>query len=307
MVKDITDENIDEKKLSSKETETPQATKGTKKVAKAGKRSAKAIAEAKELDDKEERKAKVAAGIIEEEPVQKKGPTPNARPKAERRSKKYQEATKNIDPQTVYDLENAMELAKKSSFVKFDAAVELHIRLNVDPRQADQNIRGNLVLPHGTGKVVRVAVFGNPEDVKKAKSAGADISGEAELIDKLKKEEIEFDVLIATPQMMSQLGKFARLLGPRGLMPNPKSGTVTSDVSTAVKQAKAGMVEYRVDSNGIVHQNVGKVSFDVNHLVENTSALIDAIKQAKPTNLKGNYIESVFVTTTMGPSIKLAV
>ncbi len=307
MVKDITDENIDEKKLSSKETETPQATKGTKKVAKAGKRSAKAIAEAKELDDKEERKAKVAAGIIEEEPVQKKGPTPNTRPKAERRSKKYQEATKNIDPQTVYDLENAMELAKKSSFVKFDAAVELHIRLNVDPRQADQNIRGNLVLPHGTGKVVRVAVFGNPEDVKKAKSAGADISGEAELIDKLKKEEIEFDVLISTPQMMSQLGKFARLLGPRGLMPNPKSGTVTSDVSTAVKQAKAGMVEYRVDSNGIVHQNVGKVSFDVNHLVENTSALIDAIKQAKPTNLKGNYIESVFVTTTMGPSIKLAV
>lgn len=275
------------------------------KVAKAGKRSAKAIAETEEKEAKEERKAKIAAGEIDPTSEVKKGPAPKVRPLLERRSKAYQAAHKQIDAAKKYDLKDALELAVKTSTVKFDAAVELHIRLNVDPKQADQNIRGNLVLPQGTGKDVRVAVFGNADDIKAAKAAGADVAGEADFLDQLKKEVIDFDVLISTPQMMSQLGKYARLLGPKGLMPNPKSGTVTTDIKAAVEQAKAGKVEYRVDPTGIVHLAIGKVSFGADRLNENATVVMESIAQAKPGSIKGNFIESVFVTTSMGPSIRV--
>ena len=276
-------------------------------VAKAGKRSAKAIAEEEAAQEKEERKAKVASGELDpSEEGAKKGAAPKVRPLVERRGKKYQAAAKKVEANKEYPLGQALKLAVETSTTTFDASVELHIRLGVDPRQADQNIRGNLVLPNGTGKTVRVAVFGNADDIKAAKASGADIAGEADFIDQLKKEEINFDVLISTPQMMSQLGKFARLLGPKGLMPNPKSGTVTQDVAAAVKQAKAGMVEYRVDPAGIVHQAVGKVSFGETKLVENAEALLESLMAAKPSSIKGNYVVSIYATTSMGPSIKIA-
>ena len=283
------------------------AAEETPKVAKAGKRSAKALAEAEAEQEKEIRKAKVAAGELDPSTEGiKKGAAPKVRPLIERRGKNYRAAFEKVDPNKSYSLADAMKLATETSTTKFDASVELHIRLGVDPRQADQNIRGNLVLPNGTGKTVRVAVFGNADDIKAAKDAGADIAGENDFIEQLKKEEINFDVLISTPQMMSQLGRFARLLGPKGLMPNPKSGTVTTDIAKAVQQAKAGQVEYRVDPTGIVHQAVGKVSFGDAKLTENAQALVDAVMAAKPASVKGNYVESVFATTSMGPSIKVS-
>lgn len=278
----------------------------TTAVAKSGKRSAKAIAETKAADEKEMRKAQVATGELDPSAEDiKKGAAPKTRPMVERRSKGYRAAAEKIDSKKEYSLADAMKLATETSTTKFDSSVEMHLRLGVDPRQADENIRGNLVLPHGTGKSVRVAVFGGTDEITAAKSAGADIAGEADLLDQLKKEVIEFDVLISTPQMMSQLGKFARLLGPKGLMPNPKSGTVTKDVAAAVKQAKAGQVEYRVDPTGIVHQAIGKVSFGADKLTQNGEALLEAIKGAKPLNLKGNYLESIYVTTSMGPSVRV--
>jgi len=286
---------------------TEEAAPEETKVTKAGKRSAKALAEAKEAEEKEARKEAIAAGEVQpDEVVVKKGAAPKVRPLIERRSKKYQEAYGKIDQNKTYTLSDGLKLAAETSTTKFDASIEIHMRLGVDPRQADQNIRGNLVLPHGTGKTVRVAVFGNADDIKAAKEAGADITGEADFLEQLKKEVIDFDVLISTPQMMSQLGRYARLLGPKGLMPNPKSGTVTQDIATAVKQSKAGMVEYRVDSTGIIHQAVGKVSFGETKLAENTQALIDSVLAAKPSSIKGNYIESVFIATSMGPSVKVS-
>lgn len=278
----------------------------TKVVAKAGKRSAKAIAEAEALEAKEERKAKIAAGEIDpSEGGEKKGAAPKTRTKLERRSKSYKAAHAKIDASKDYTIEEAVALACETSPVKFDATVELHINLGVDPKQADQNIRGNLVLPSGTGKQITVAVFASADDVKAAKAAGADIAGEADFIDQLKKGVINFDILISTPQMMAQLGQFARVLGPKGLMPNPKSGTVTKDVANAVKQAKAGMVEYRVDPTGIIHLGVGKVSFGAAKLMANVEAVMTSIKSAKPSSLKSNYIEGVIVTTSMGPSIRV--
>ncbi|MBL8223226.1 MAG: 50S ribosomal protein L1, partial [Bryobacterales bacterium] len=200
----------------------------------------------------------------------------------------------------VYGLAEALELATKTSSVKFDASVELHVNLGVDPRQADQNIRANLILPQGTGKTVRVAVFADD------KVDGADLSGVEEIMKQLEKGTIAFDTLIATPANMAKLGKYARLLGPRGLMPNPKSGTVTTDVQKAVAEAKAGRVEYRVDSTGIVHLSIGKVSFGGVKLLENAQAVMASIKSAKPQSVKGNYIKAIHVATTMGPSITVA-
>ncbi len=289
------------------ETPEVEAPEREASVAKAGKRSAKAIAEAEAEEAKEERKAKVAAGEIDpSEDGEKKGAAPITRPLIERRSKAYRAAYEKVEQDKEYALADALKLATETSTVKFDATVELHVRLGVDPRQADQNIRGNLVLPNGTGKDVRVAVFGAADDVKAAKAAGADVAGEADFIDQLKKEEINFDVLISSPQMMSQLGRFARLLGPKGLMPNPKSGTVTTDIAGAVKQAKAGMVEFRVDPTGIVHLGIGKVSFGGDKLLENAEAFMENLKNAKPSSIKGNYIETIYVSTSMGPSIKVS-
>jgi len=272
-----------------------------KTTAKAGKRSAKAVAEAEEKEAKQERKASKAEAPKEDA----KKPAKNAtRSKLERSGKKFREAAKLIEADKIYTLAEALDLATKTSPVKFDGTVELHINLGVDPRQADQNVRGTVSLPEGTGKSVRVAVITEADDDKKATTAGADLVGAEKILGALDKEQIEFDILIATPNQMAKLAKYARLLGPKGLMPNPKSGTVTADVAKAVKEAKAGRVEYRVDSAGIVHLGIGKVSFGAAKLTTNANAVIDAIKTAKPASLKGTYIKNAHITTTMGPSIK---
>ncbi|MBQ6396362.1 50S ribosomal protein L1 [Candidatus Saccharibacteria bacterium] len=221
----------------------------------------------------------------------------------ERRGKKYREAFEKIEKGKVYSLKDALDLAIKTSPVKFDATVEAHVRLGVDPRQADQNIRTTVVLPNGTGQAVRVAVFAPLDLAKKAKEAGADLAEDEEFLKRLEKGEIDFDVLISTPTYMPKLGKFARMLGPKGLMPNPKAGTVTMDIEKAVKEAKAGKVEYRVDKQAIVHIGLGKVSFGTEKLLENANVFFDSLKAQKPASLKGNYVKSVFLTTSMGPSI----
>ena len=270
--------------------------------AKSGKKSKKHIEEVKAEEERQARKEERKAADAVEKP---KGAKPVTRPRIERRGKKYQEVAKLVEKGKTYGLKEAIELALKTSPVKFDASVEIHARLGVDPRQADQNIRTTLVLPNGNGKTVRVAVFAPLDVCKAAKTAGADIAEDEEFLKQLDKGVIDFDILISTPQYMPKLGKYARLLGPKGLMPNPKAGTVTMDVEKAVKEAKAGKVEYRVDKQSIVHIGVGKASFGVDKLLENANAFFDSLKSQKPASLKGTYVKSVFVTTTMGPSIAI--
>ncbi|MBQ3261072.1 50S ribosomal protein L1 [Candidatus Saccharibacteria bacterium] len=221
----------------------------------------------------------------------------------ERRGKNYRKVAEKVEKGKVYNLAEAIKLAVATSPVKFDATIEAHVRLGVDPRQADQNIRTTVVLPHGNGKTVRVAVFAPLDAAKKAKEAGADIAEDVEFLKRLDKGEIAFDVLISTPQYMPKLGKYARMLGPKGLMPNPKAGTVTMDIEKAVKEAKAGKVEYRVDKQSIVHIGLGKVSFGEAKLQANADVFFDSLKAQKPASLKGNYVKSVYLSTTMGPSI----
>ena len=268
--------------------------------AKSGKKSKKHIEEVKA---EEERQARKEERRLAETEVKPKGEKPVTRPRIERRGKKYQEAAKLVEKDKVYSLNEAIALAIKSSPVKFDASVEAHVRLGVDPRQADQNIRTTLVLPNGNGKTVRVAVFAPADICKAAKAAGADIAEDEEFLKQLEKGTIDFDILISTPAYMPKLGKFARLLGPKGLMPNPKAGTVTMDVEKAVKEAKAGKVEYRVDKQAIVHIGLGKVSFGAEKLLQNANAFFESLKAQKPNSLKGTYVKSVYLTTTMGPSI----
>ena len=220
-------------------------------------------------------------------------------------SKNLAKARQEIDRDRLYSPLEAVRLAKKLSTAKFDETVEVHIRLGVDPRQANQQVRGTVVLPHGTGKKVRVAVFAQGEKAKEAQEAGADVVGADDLIEKVQKGELDFDAAIATPDMMGKVGKVGKILGPRSLMPNPKAGTVTFDVGKAVKDIKAGKVEYRVDKYGIVHLVIGKVSFDEKALVENYATLIDELIRAKPAAAKGRYLKSIALTTTMGPSIKV--
>jgi len=276
-------------------------------VAKAGKRSQKALDEAAEKAEKEARKeaGDTTPQSDDAEAHVKKGPKPVTRPRLERRGKKYQAAAKNIEKGKLYSLDEALKLAIETSPVKFDASVEVHVRLGVDPRQADQNIRSTVALPHGTGKDIRVAVFAPEDDHANAKKAGADIIGDEDFLKQLDKEELNFDILVTTPQHMPKLSKYARLLGPRGLMPNPKSGTVATDVAKAVKEAKAGKVEYRVDKQAIVHLSIGKVSFGVEKLSENASAFFTSLNAQKPSSLKGVYVKTIAVTTTMGPGIKV--
>lgn len=275
-------------------------------TAKAGKRSTKALKEAEEKAEKEERKSKGDTTPSEAKDTgPKKGPVPVTRPKIERRGKNYRKLAEAIQKDKQYSLAEALELATKTSPAKFDASVEVHVSLGVDPRVADQNVRATVSLPAGTGKVVRVAAFAPVDQVDDAKKAGADISGEDAILALLDKEKLDFDVLIATPQLMPKLGKYARLLGPRGLMPNPKSGTVATNVSKAVKEAKAGKVEYRVDKQAIVHLAIGKVSFGGDKLNSNAKAFFDSLQSVKPSSLKGIYIKTVSVTTTMGPGIKV--
>jgi len=267
-------------------------------VAKAGKRSAKALDEAAEKEAKEERKATSST-----EPEKPKVVVPPTRSRLERRAKGYRKSAEQLEAGKSYTLDEAIELAKKTSHVKFDATVEMHINLGVDPKHADQNIRDNLVLPAGNGKTVRVAVLS--DDSAAAKKAGADISDAEDLLKQLDKGVIKFDTLIATPTLMAKLGKYARTLGPRGLMPNPKSGTVTTDINKAVAEAKAGRVEYRVDSTGIVHLGIGKVSFTNAQISENIMAVVASVKSNKPQSVKGTYLQSIYLTTSMGPSITL--
>jgi len=278
-----------------------------KTVAKAGKRSEKSLAEA---DAKAEKEARKEAGDTtpqseESEANTKKGPKPITRPRSERRGKNYRKVAELVDSSKVYTLVEALELATKTSPTKFDASVEVHVRLGVDPRQADQNIRTTVSLPNGTGKTIRVAVFAPEGDHSAAKKAGADIVGDEEFMKQLDKEELNFDILVATPQYMPKLGKYARLLGPRGLMPNPKSGTVATDVAKAVTEAKAGKVEYRVDKQAIVHLSIGKVSFGAEKLVENATAFFDSLRSQKPASLKGSYVKSTNISTTQGPGITI--
>ena len=270
------------------------------KYAKAGKKSKKHIEEVKAEEERQARKAEAAA-----EPEKKVGPKPITRSRLERRGKNYRKANEKIEKGKAYSLEEAVKLAVATSPVKFDATLEMHFRLGVDPRQADQNIRATVTLPAGTGKDVRVAVFAPLDLAKVAKAAGADIAEDEEFTKRLEKEQIDFDVLISTPQYMPKLGRYARLLGPKGLMPNPKAGTVTTDIEKAVKEAKAGKIEYRVDKQAIVHVGLGKVSFGADKLMENVNAFIDSLKSQKPASIKGQFVKSVYISTTMGPSIQV--
>ena len=222
-----------------------------------------------------------------------------------KKGKKFQDAAKLVDRSVLYSVEEAIALAQKTSTVNFDATVEVAFKLNIDTRKNDQQIRGAIVLPNGTGKTQKVLVFAKGEKLKEAQAAGADYAGDAEYIQKIKDGWFDFDVIVATPDMMGQVGQLGRVLGPKGLMPNPKTGTVTFDVTKAVNEIKAGKVEYRADKAGIVHAPVGKASFEAGKLAENIQTLVDVIIKAKPATAKGIYLKSVHVTTTMGPSIKL--
>jgi len=295
----VTPEVIEEVVAPETEAEESAEEATPESFAKSGKRSKKHIEEVAAEEERQERKVQAKTETAEE----KKGPKPVTRTKLERRSKTYQEKAKLIDQTKTYTLEQAVKFATETATTKFDSSVEIHARLGVDPRQADQNIRTTVVLPNGTGKTIRVAVFAPEADVKAAKAAGADLAGDEEITKALDKGEIAFDVLISTPAYMPKLGKYARVLGPKGLMPNPKAGTVTTDIEKAVKEAKAGKVEYRVDKQSIVHIGIGKVSFGSEKLVENANAFMTSLRAQKPASIKGVYIKSLFVTTTMGPSI----
>ncbi len=221
-------------------------------------------------------------------------------------SKRMAEAAKLIEQGKLYDPSEALELALKMPKAKFDETVELHIKLGVDSRQADQQVRGTMVLPNGTGKSKKVLVLAKGENANKAREAGADFVGDDDMIEKIQKENwFEYDVIVATPDMMASLGKIARVLGPKGLMPNPKSGTVTMDVTKAVNEIKAGKIEYRLDKTNIMHCPIGKVSFGVEKLRENYDALLETIIKAKPAAAKGTYLKSISVSTTMGAGIKV--
>ena len=224
-----------------------------------------------------------------------------------KRGKNYLDSVKLYDKATQYDVEQAVELCLQTAKAKFDETIELSVRLGVDPRHADQQVRGAVVLPHGTGKTVRVLVFAKGDKVKEAEDAGADYVGAEELVQKIQTENwFDFDVCVATPDMMGVVGRIARILGPKGLMPNPKSGTVTMDVAKAIADIKAGKVDYRVDKTSIIHCPVGKKSFEKEKLVENINVLMEAIVRAKPAAAKGAYLRSIVVSSTMGPGVKMS-
>ncbi len=222
-----------------------------------------------------------------------------------KRGKKFTEAAKQVDKMKNYDFKEAIALAKQTSTTNFDATVEVAFRLGIDVKKNDQQIRGAVVLPNGTGKTQRVLVFAKGEKLKEAEAAGADYVGDAEYITKIQQGWFDFDVIVATPDMMGEVGKIGRVLGPKGLMPNPKTGTVTFDVTKAVEEIKAGKVEYRADKAGIVHAPIGKASFDDAKLAQNFATIYDVILKAKPASAKGTYMKSVYVTTTMGPAVKV--
>lgn len=271
------------------------------KITKAGKKSQKALDKA---EAEETRKAAVAERKEAEAAPKPKMPV---KPHVRKRGKKYQELAKLVDRNRQYDLAEALELAKTTSPTKFDASIELHANLGVDPRQADQMVRSSVVLPNGTGKSLRVAVLASGDKAAAAKKAGADVTGEDDLITSIEKGKINFDMLVTTPDQMPKLARLAKILGPKGLMPNPKSGTVTTDVAKAVAEAKTGKVEFRIDKQAIIHQPIGKVSFDKAKLEANAVALLLAILKAKPAGAKGTYVKAITMSTSMGPGIKMNV
>ncbi|KMJ56775.1 50S ribosomal protein L1 [Bacillus sp. LL01] len=222
-----------------------------------------------------------------------------------KRGKKYIEAAKLVDRTTAYSVNEAIELVKKTNTAKFDATVEVAFRLGVDPRKNDQQIRGAVVLPHGTGKTQKVLVFAKGEKAKEAEAAGADYVGDADMIAKINQGWFDFDVIVATPDMMGEVGKLGRVLGPKGLMPNPKTGTVTFDVTKAVNEIKAGKVEYRLDKSGNIHVPIGKISFEDTKLAENFTTIYETLLKAKPAAAKGTFMKNVAVTSTMGPGVKV--
>ena len=282
----------------------PDQPEEEKTFAKAGKRSAKAIAEAEAEEARQARKQE--RDEADEAPKPKKA-APPARPRLERRSKAYRQAQQQLESGKVYDLAEAIEAIIKTATTKFDSSVEVAVDLGVDVRQADQNIRSSVVLPAGSGRRLKIAVVGNPEDLKAGQAAGVDIVGDDTFWQNLDRGQFDFDLLVATPQSMAKLGPYAKVLGPRGLMPNPKSGTVTKDVARAVTEAKSGRVEYRADETGVVHLGIGKVSFGSQKLADNLQAFLVDLRANQPASLKGKtYIKSIHLTTTMGPSLKLA-
>jgi len=222
-----------------------------------------------------------------------------------KRGKKYLEAAKKIDKQNRYQVRKGLDLVKETSITSFDATVEIAFRLNIDPRKAEQNLRGAIVLPHGTGKTQKVVVIARGEKAKEAEEAGADYVGDTELLQKIQGGWFDFDVMVATPDMMAELGKLGRLLGPKGLMPNPKTGTVTMDVKNAVNEIKAGKIEYRTDKVGNIQAPIGKVSFDTQKLVENAKAVYQTLVRVKPNTVKGVYMRNITVSSTMGPGVRL--
>ncbi|GIQ70330.1 50S ribosomal protein L1 [Xylanibacillus composti] len=219
--------------------------------------------------------------------------------------KKYQEAAKLIDSEKLYESQEAVELVKKAATAKFDETIEAAVRLGVDPKKQDQAVRGVVVLPHGTGKTRRVLVFAKGDKAKEAEAAGADYVGDQDMINKIQQGWFEFDVCVATPDMMSEVGKLGRILGGKGLMPNPKAGTVTTDVTKAVQEIKAGKIEYRLDKAGQIHAPIGKASFDADKLNENLKALMDALNRSKPAAAKGVYLKGLAISSTMGPSVRI--
>jgi len=223
-----------------------------------------------------------------------------------KRGKKYLELRKLVDGTKLYDVQEAVDLVKKTATAKFDETVEAHVKLGVDSRHADQQVRGAIVLPHGTGKTARVLVFAKGEKATEAQKAGADFVGADDLVTKIQNENwFDFDVVVATPDMMGVVGRLGRVLGPKGLMPNPKSGTVTFDIERAINEIKAGKVEYRLDKTNIIHVPIGKASFEEDKLADNFRTLLDAIVKAKPAAAKGQYLKSITITSTMGPGIKV--
>lgn len=285
---------VDEKAVTLTEDAEPKV------VAKSGKRSAKVVRDAEaEVIRKEQAKVAKKAEVV---PAKRVVHVPNDK---KRHGKAYRAAKAKIEQGKLYDVVEAVALLKTTAVGKFDNSIEIHAALGVDPRQADQMVRASVMLPHGTGKTVRVAVIALADKHAEATEAGADLVGEADLLAKIEKGVLDFDVLVATPDMMVKLAKVAKVLGPRGLMPNPKSGTVTPNIVGAIKAVKAGKVNYRIDRQAIVHFALGKVNFEAKAIEENVRVAIDSIMKAKPSASKGIYVKSLTLTTTMGPGIKL--